>query len=60
MILRIVFDRANKSGLLPGWQVLVVGYFLKATGNVRAMSTEDVNSGLVLEQKRDQETSTYL
>lgn len=46
MIFGIIFDRANKGSLLPWRQILVVGYFLKATQNVRAMSTEDVNFGL--------------
>ena len=48
MILGIVFDRANKGCLLPWRQILVMGYFLRATENVRATSTEDVNFGLSL------------
>lgn len=30
-----------------------MGYFLKATGNVRAKSREDVNFGIVLKQRKD-------
>ena len=60
MIFRIIFDRADESGLLPWRQILVMGYFLSATENVRAMSTEDVNFGLFVWSKKKQEKSKYL
>lgn len=60
MILRIIFDRANKGGLLSRRQIMIMGYFLKATENVRAMSTEDVNFGLFGASKRNLEINTYL
>lgn len=60
MIFGIIFDRADESGLLPWRQILVMGYFLSATENVRAMSKEDVNFGLFVWSKKKQEKSKYL
>lgn len=45
VVFGIILDRANKCSLLPRRKALIMGDFLEATKNVRAMSTEDVNFG---------------
>lgn len=49
MVFRIVFDRTDKGSLLAWRKILVVCNFLEATGNVRAISTKDVNLGRYVE-----------